>query len=89
MAPYTYIRVHGRAEKYGLKEARNIPLAPEQHHFDSTQDWRVFSLFFAPIPLVNCTLDIIEEENPTPDEFNYYGIRLTRVKERERWHSIG
>ncbi len=81
IAPYTHIQVHGSKKKYALKEAINIPLAPQQFEFESTEDWRVFSLLFESIPLKDCVIDIIEEEVPSLDDFNFYNIKLKNVTE--------
>ena len=64
IAPYTFIQVHGSEKRYALKEAQNIPVAPARLDFESTEDWQVFTLFFEPIPLRDCTIDMIEEEKP-------------------------
>ena len=83
IAPATYIQVKGSKKKYALTEAKNIPLAPQKLEFESTEDWRVFSLIFEPIPLKNCIIDMIEAENPTEDDFNFYNIKLTNVTQVE------
>ena len=83
IAPQTYINVHGSSKTYKLIVAKNIPLAPEQFEFESTEDWRVFSLFFEPIPHKDCLIDIIEEENPTKNDFNFYKIQLKIDKNLE------
>jgi hypothetical protein len=80
ISPDTFLQVHGSAKRYRLKEAKNISLAPEVVAFESTQDWCVFSLYFEPIPLKDCVLDMIEELQPSPNDFNYYGIRLSMGK---------
>ncbi len=83
IAPHTFIQVQGSEKRYNMTEAKNITIAPEQHHFESKQDWRVFTLYFEPIPIKDCVIDIIEEENPDDNDFNFYGIRLTDVKGTE------
>jgi len=88
ISPNTYIKVQGQEKQYKLIEAKNIAIAPNQHHFESKQDWCVFSLIFEPIPIKDCRIDVIEEEKPTPNDFNYYGIHLTCVKENELLYSI-
>ena len=72
----TYLRVKGQTSKHVLTHAENIPIAPEVHHFESTKDWQYFSLFFPPIPQQDCEIDLIEEENPDDNDFNYYDIQL-------------
>jgi hypothetical protein len=71
--------VKGSPKKYALKEARNIPLAPQKLDFKSIQDWQVFSLLFESIPLKECIIDIIEKENPAKTDFNFYNIKITDV----------
>jgi hypothetical protein len=40
-------------------------------------------LYFEPIPIVDCSINIIEEENPDSKDFNYYDIKLEKVKDVE------
>lgn len=83
IAPYTFLEVNSTRQRYKLINAVNIPLAPDRHDFESKEDWRVFSVYFEPIPLIDCTINIIEEENPSNNNFNYYDIQLTNVSEVE------
>jgi hypothetical protein len=83
IAPYTFIEVVGSKNRYLLKETINIPVAPARHDFESKADWKVFSLYFEPIPIVDCSINIIEEENPDSKDFNYYDIKLEKVKDVE------
>ncbi len=83
IAPYTFIEVSSTRERYKLINAVNIPLAPDRHDFESQEDWRVFSVYFEPIPIVDCSINIIEEENPDSNDFNYYDIKLEQVKDVE------
>lgn len=76
MSPEAYIQLDGSAKKYSLKEAEGITLAPDRINFKSTKDWQFFTLYFEPIPMKDAILNIIEEENPSPNDFNYYGIKL-------------
>jgi hypothetical protein len=79
IAPDTFVQVKGSPKRYPLKQAIQIPVAPSQLDFESQKDWRVFSLVFEPIPIKDCTIDIIEVENPSPNDFNYYGVQLQDV----------
>lgn len=79
IAPETFIQVDGSKHRFMLKEAHNITIAPEQFHFESKEDWTVFTLIFEPIPIKNCVIDIIECENPNDNDFNYYGLELVDV----------
>jgi hypothetical protein len=83
IAPEAYLQTQGSNNRYSLKQVKNIALAPDQLHFESKQDWRVFSLYFEPIPIQDCVIDMIETENPSDNDFNYYGIKLNNVKECE------
>jgi hypothetical protein len=47
------------------------------------EDWTVFSLYFEPLPMQDCTIDIIEEETPDENDFNYYAIQLNDVHRLE------
>jgi hypothetical protein len=46
---------------------------------ESTEDWQVFTLLFEPIPIKDCVIDIIEEESPDENDFNFYGIQLKKL----------
>lgn len=76
IAPHTFLRLEGSAKRYHLHEAINIPIAPNKLDFESTEDWRAFSLVFEPIPLKSCRLDIIESEKDDKNDFNYYSIEM-------------
>ena len=80
IAQQTYIRKVDSKEKFKLINALNIPISPERHDFETKSDWKVFSLFFEPIPIKDCVIEIIEKENPNENNFNYYGISLEDVK---------
>jgi hypothetical protein len=77
IAPETFIQVKGSEKRYRLTDAKNIPIYPAHHHFSSTADWCVFSLFFEPIPIKDAVIDLIEAENPSDTDFNYYNIILS------------
>lgn len=83
IAPHTFLKVHGSPKHYKLIGSKNIPLAPEQFEFESTEDWRVFSLYFEPITHKDCKIDIIEEEKPTENDFNFYNIQIKIDKKME------
>jgi hypothetical protein len=82
IAQHTYIQLQGSLKKYELIEAKNIPLAPEVFEFESKEDWRVFTLYFKPIPIKSCNINIIEEENPTKNDFNFYGVSVNVDQKR-------
>ena len=85
IAPDTFVQVKGSLKRYPLKQALQIPVAPGKLDLESQKDWRVFSLFFEPIPIKDCIIDIIEVENPSPNDFNYYGVQLNQVMKQEIW----
>lgn len=79
ISPDTFLKIQGSEKRYKLTHAINISIAPNLVEFESTADWCVFSLFFEPIPLKDCTVDLIEEINPSPNDFNFYNIELRNV----------
>jgi hypothetical protein len=83
IAPYTFIQVQGSPKHYALLEAENIPISPKRLDFESTEDWQVFTLYFEPIPIMDCVIDIIEEEEPNANDFNFYGIEIKNVTATE------
>lgn len=74
--PESYLLNRNTGKQYKLIQAKNIPMAPNRHDFESTKDWAFFSLYFKPLPLENCTIDFIEAEQPEPTDFNLNGIDL-------------
>ena len=76
MSPRTYVQVQGSPEKFLLKETTGITIAPKKVVFQSVKDWQFFTLYFEPIPQKDSVINIIEEEKPSPNDFNYYGIAL-------------
>lgn len=90
--PKTFIRPTGTNKKFFLTNATNIPYGPEKLHFNSSIEWRYFSLHFPSImedSLKNQTLnnlsknstkidslDLIEKENGTENDFNFFEIKI-------------
>lgn len=79
ISPNTFIENVQTKIRYTLTNAEGITIAPAKLNFESTKDWRYFSLFFPPIPQKDCTLNIIEIENGTKNDFNYYDVLLKMV----------
>ena len=76
MSPNTFIDVIGTEKRYLLQNSEGIPIETEHHYFESKKDWKYYSLFFPPIPLKDCTINIVEIENGVTNDFNYYGIEI-------------
>lgn len=76
IAQDTFLEVLETGERYKLQLAENIPIAPAHHYFESTKDWRYYSLFFPPIPQRDCILNIVESEEGTSNAFNFHRIDL-------------
>ena len=76
ISPKTFLELEDSKERHVLEYADGIPISPDKHHFESTKDWKYFSLYFTPIPIKDCIINIIEAENSNSDDFNYYGIEL-------------
>jgi hypothetical protein len=89
--PKTFIRVKGSSKKLVLTNATDIPYGPEKLHFNSSIEWRYFSLYFPPLLkpgdskktlLMEAgekdidSIDLIENEKGSDTDFNFYGIRL-------------
>jgi hypothetical protein len=72
----TFIEIKETGKRYFLTHSEGIPINPEYHYFESKKEWRYFSLFFPAIPPTNCTINIIEIENGSKNDFNYYDIEL-------------
>ena len=79
IASETFIENKITKQRYTLVNAENIPIAPMHHYFETKKDWRYFSLIFPPIPQNDCTLNIIEVENGSKNNFNYYGVELKMI----------
>jgi hypothetical protein len=80
MSPKTYVQVEGSTDKYLIKDTSGITIAPKKVVFQSVKDWQFFTLYFEPIPQIDCVINIIEEEKPSPSDFNYYGIELKMIE---------
>jgi hypothetical protein len=72
----TFIEIKETGKRFLLIQATGIPINPEHHYFESKKEWRYFSLYFPAIPQTDCTINIIEIENGTRNDFNYYGVEL-------------
>ena len=74
--PFTFIEIIELNQRLTLVRAVGIPLSPIHLSFESNKDWQYYSLYFPPIPQKNCTLNIIEIEKGTLNDFNYYNIAI-------------
>jgi hypothetical protein len=72
----TFIEIKETGKRYVLTQAIGIPINPEHHYFESKKEWRYFSLYFLAIPQTVCTINIIEIENGSRNDFNYYDIEV-------------
>ena len=72
----THLRSSASDRKFLMQDQKNIVTAPNRMHYDSRSDWQFFSLFFAPLPLVDQHISMIESEKPDKDNFNFYEIPL-------------
>ena len=71
----TYVCEHGKEKKYALMKAENIPFAPNQLSFKTSNDWLYFSLYFEPIPSKVNLIDVVENTEDK-NSFNFYKIPL-------------
>jgi hypothetical protein len=72
----TFIEICETGKRFVLTQAIGIPIYPVHHYFESKKEWRYYSLLFPPIPLTDCTINIVEIENGISNDFNYYGIEI-------------
>jgi hypothetical protein len=82
ISPKTYIKPKGTNKKLILTNAANIPYGPEKLHFNSSIEWRYFSLFFPPLQEGVDAIDLIEQEHGTDNDFNYFGIIINDEEKR-------
>jgi len=80
IAPETFLRMHDSDIKYKMIKTENIPLSPDHHHFNTSKDWLYYSLFFEPIPVKTCVLDVIEADPGEDTDFNYFDVNLDAKK---------
>lgn len=76
MAKETFIENVATKKRYKMLKATGITIAPEKHNFQSNKDWQYYSLFFEPMEQIDCTINLIEIEKGTKNDFNYYDIKL-------------
>ena len=79
IAPETFIENVATKERFTMTNAIGITVAPALRNFESKKDCQYFSLHFPPMKQKDCTLNIIEIENGTKNDFNYYDIELKMV----------
>jgi hypothetical protein len=72
----TFLRDTATKNIYKLINAENIPIAPQVHNFNSTNEWKYFSLVFEPLPNNTKQFDLIEEEPGDKNSFNFKKIVL-------------
>ena len=58
-----------------MQDQLNIAVAPNKTMYKARTDWQFFSLFFAPLPLEDQTISLIEIEDSS-EGFNMYDIEL-------------
>jgi len=76
ISPQTFIRPKGSNKAFILTNATNIPYGPEKLHFNSSIEWRYFSLYFPKLPEGVEEIDLIEKELGDHTEFNFFNIKL-------------
>lgn len=83
ISPDTYLRLKDLESRFILTNTEGIAISPKRLDFQSTEDWQFFSLYFEPIPRIDCEFDMIESDKPTKNDFNYYGVELNSKKGME------
>lgn len=76
MAKDTFIENIETKKRYKMIKASGITIAPQKLNFQSNKDWQYYSLFFEPMEQKDAVINLIEIENGTPNDFNYYDIEI-------------
>ena len=71
----TFVSVHGIQKEFALLKAENIPFAPNQLSFKTSNDWLFFSLYLEAIPFNSKLIDLIENADDK-NSFNFHKIPL-------------
>lgn len=74
----TYLSIVNEKKKFKLIRAENIPIAPKQHNFKTATDSLFFSLYFEPVPVKCCDLNLMEKEANAESGFTFYSIELDK-----------
>ena len=77
--PNTHLISSVSNRKFRMQDQVNIALAPNKSMYKSRTDWQFFSLLFAPLPLVDQTISLIEFENEDKEGFNMVDIQLKLI----------
>ncbi len=73
--PNTHLLTSVSTKKFRMQDQLNIAVAPNKTMYSARTDWQFFSLFFAPLPLEDQKISLIEFENKRAG-FNMYDIEL-------------
>ena len=76
MAKDTFIENVETKKRYKMIKASGITIAPQKLNFQSNKDWQYYSLYFEPMEQNDAVINLIEIENGTPNDFNYYNIEI-------------
>lgn len=71
-----HLAIVNEEQKFKLTQAGNIPIAPKYFHCKTRVDWLFFSLYFEPVPVKCCDLNLMENKGV----FNFYSIELDKKK---------
>lgn len=74
--PKAYVRPVGTTNRYALKKAEGISLAPARYHFKACGVYHTYTLFYEALPPDTTCIDIIEKEAPG-NYFNFYGVEFS------------
>jgi hypothetical protein len=72
----THLLTSASDRKFHMQDQKDIVTAPNKVFYESRTDWQFFSLFFAPLPLVDQHISMIESEKLDKNNFNFYEIPL-------------
>ena len=59
-----------------MQDQQGMVVAPKRFHLEAVTDWHFFTLYFAPLPIMDQSISLIESEEPDEDTFNMKNINL-------------
>lgn len=74
--PQTHLLSNLSTRKFFMQDQVNMVMAPNKMDLVARTDCHFFSLNFAPLPMDNQVISMIEAEVPDKDNFNFMDIEL-------------
>jgi hypothetical protein len=74
--PETHLISSASDRKFRMQDQQGMVVAPNRFHLEARTDWHFFTLYFAPLPIMDQSISLIESEEPDEDNFNMKNISL-------------